>query len=160
MTLFESATRVPLIIRAPHLTASAGQRTDSPAQLLDLYPTLASLAGLPRPASGLDGVDLAQLFTHPELTTVSAGAYSQQARCYQKNTATPHPTALQASLTRMMTCEFVPRDQMDFMGYSVRTREWRFTEWVVWNKTAMGPIWTRSVGRELYDHRVSTPIAL
>ena len=100
--------------------------------------------------------DLAPLFTHPELTTVSAGAYSQQARCYQKNAVTLKPTALQASLTRMMTCEFVPRDQMDFMGYSVRTREWRYTEWVAWNKTAMGPIWERSVGRELYDHRVET----
>jgi hypothetical protein len=42
---------------------------------------------------------------------------------------------------------------MDFMGYSIRTREWRWTEWVAWNQTAMLPIWGQRAGAELYDHR-------
>lgn len=156
MTLFESATRVPLLIRAPHLSAtSAGKITDSPAQLLDMYPTLATLAGLPKPSS-VDGVDLSPLFVNPLNTTVSAGAFTQQARCYQKGAATPNPTALQASLTRMMTCEFVPRDKMDFMGYTIRTREWRYTAWLGWDGSKLAPLWNTSVGAELYDHRSRT----
>ena len=156
MTLFESATRVPLMIRAPHTAAtSAGRFTDSPAQLLDMYPTLAALAGLPAP-SHVDGVDLSSLFGEPTRTDVSAGAFSQQARCYQKDASTPHPTLLQASLTRMMTCEFVDRGTMDFMGYSVRTREWRYTTWLKWNGHALAPLWNTTVGTELYDHRAST----
>lgn len=157
MTLFESATRVPLLVRAPHLAlTSAGKTTDSPAQLLDLYKTLVTLCGLAPPPSGtVDGVDLSPLFSDPLRTDISTAAFSQQARCYQKNAATPKPTPLQSSLTRMMTCEFVPRSQMDFMGYSIRTREWRYTEWVRWNRTEQ-PIWTENVGTELYDHRAST----
>ena len=158
MTLFESATRVPLLIRAPHMSAtSAGKVTNSPAQLLDMYPTLAALAGLPMPQPGsVDGVDLSPLFVDALATNVSTGAYSQQARCYQKSAATPNPTVLQASLTRMMTCEFVPRDKMDFMGLTIRTREWRYTVWLQWDGPKLAPMWNASVGVELYDHRAAT----
>ena len=40
----------------------------------------------------------------------------QQARCYQKNASTPHPTPEEATRLKMMTCEFVDRGDMDFMG--------------------------------------------
>ena len=79
MTLFESATRVPLLIRAPHLSAtSAGKITDSPAQLLDLYPTLAELAGLPLPTGEggkyLGGVSLKPLFDDASTRPEAGGA--------------------------------------------------------------------------------------
>ena len=45
---------------------------------------------------------------------------------------------------------------MDFMGYSIRTRDWRWTEWLAWNGTAMRPMWDQSAGEELYDHREGT----
>ena len=90
-----------------------------------------------------DGVDLSPLLVNPLNTTVSVGAFMQQARCYQKGAATPNPTALQATLTRMMTCEFVPRDKMDFMGYSIRTREWRYTAWLRWDGSLLAPMWVR-----------------
>jgi len=118
MTLFESSTRVPLIISSPlpRHAKSRGQKTNQPAQLLDLYPTLLSLAGLPLAAAGqLDGVDLSALLAEPAATNVSEGAFSQQARCYQKNASTPHPTPLQLRRLTMMTCEFVPRNAMNFM---------------------------------------------
>lgn len=152
MTLFESATRVPLLIRDPRRTHSFGKRTDSPAQLLDMYPTLAALAELPPPGDSVDGVDLTPLFDDPTRQDISEASFSQQARCYQKNAPTPDPTPEQQTLTKMMTCEFVPRVQMDFMGYSMRTRKWRYTEWVKWNGTAMLPSWDDNHGRELYDH--------
>jgi choline-sulfatase len=46
---------VPLVIAGPGVARNA--RTDRPAELLDLYPTLAEAAGLPR-KDGLDGHSL------------------------------------------------------------------------------------------------------
>ncbi len=45
-TLWEEATRVPLLIRAPG-SSLAGHSYDEPVSLLDLYPTLAELCELP-----------------------------------------------------------------------------------------------------------------
>ena len=163
MSLFDTSTRVPLIVRDPSAAADAtrGTRTAAPAQLLDLYPTLAALAGVPAPATaGTMGRDLTPLLRAPSAPTAAAlaagEAFSQQAKCYQKDKPTPHPTPEQRTLQATMTCEFVDREDMDFMGYSVRTAEWRYTEWAPWNGTALGPRWDALVGRELYDHRAGT----
>lgn len=55
-TLWEVATRVPLIIVAPG-TGASGQRCQRPVSLIDLYPTLSELCGLPA-TPGLDGQSL------------------------------------------------------------------------------------------------------
>lgn len=47
-TLWEKSTRVPLLIVAPGI-ARPGSRVTSPASLIDVYPTLCDLAGLPVP---------------------------------------------------------------------------------------------------------------
>ncbi|MDF1811906.1 MAG: sulfatase [Verrucomicrobiales bacterium] len=44
-TLFENATRVPLILAGPGVTAK-GETSRSPAEMVDFYPTLAELAGI------------------------------------------------------------------------------------------------------------------
>lgn len=54
-TLWERSTRVPLIFAGPGIPR--GKKTSSPAELLDLYPTLAELCGF-TPPSGLDGLSL------------------------------------------------------------------------------------------------------
>jgi arylsulfatase A-like enzyme len=54
-TLWERSTRVPLIFAGPGI--ATGSVVRSPAELLDLYPTLADMAGLDRP-SVLDGQSL------------------------------------------------------------------------------------------------------
>jgi iduronate 2-sulfatase len=80
MTLFENATRVPLIISVPGMK-TAGQSTTAPAQLIDLYPTLAELCGLPAPAY-LSGTSLASVLRDPaarprsEALTQIDGGYS------------------------------------------------------------------------------------
>ncbi|MGB0761310.1 MAG: sulfatase-like hydrolase/transferase, partial [Rubripirellula sp.] len=48
-TNFELDTRVPLVIRAPGVT-TAGSSTAAVVELVDLFPTLAELAGLPLPS--------------------------------------------------------------------------------------------------------------
>jgi arylsulfatase A-like enzyme len=62
-TNFELSTRVPFLIRAPGMSA-AGQRSASLVELVDLYPTLCDLAGLPKPEH-LQGSSFAKLLDDP-----------------------------------------------------------------------------------------------
>ncbi|MBX6312152.1 MAG: sulfatase [Isosphaeraceae bacterium] len=61
--LWEEATRVPLIIVAPGWTRP-GTRCERTVSLLDLYPTLIELCGLP-PKKGLEGDSIARLLKDP-----------------------------------------------------------------------------------------------
>ena len=63
-TLWEKANHVPFIIVAPGVT-KPGTVIDRPVSLLDIYPTLIELAGLP-PMSGLDGASLVPLLKNPK----------------------------------------------------------------------------------------------
>jgi len=100
-TNFELDTRVPLIISAPG-RAGKGRHSDAVVELVDIYPTLADLAGFP--ATGLDGVSLVPLLSNPERAWKNT-AFSQF----------PRP--------------WMYRDVPELMGYSVRTEELRYTEW-------------------------------
>jgi arylsulfatase A-like enzyme len=55
-TLWARSTRVPLIFAGPGVTP--GQVCTRPVELLDIYPTLSSLAALPAPAHPLEGLSL------------------------------------------------------------------------------------------------------
>jgi len=98
-TLFERSARAPLILAGPGIAAK-GRATSRVVEFLDLYPTLADLAGVRRP-QGLHGRSMMPLlrnptakWNHPALTQVRRG---------------PAASA--------------------YMGYSVRTEKWRYTEW-------------------------------
>lgn len=70
MTNFELGARVPLIISTPGMK-TAGQRTRALVELVDLYPTLAALSGLPLPPH-LEGTSFAPLLTNPDQPWKSA----------------------------------------------------------------------------------------
>ena len=63
MTLWERATRVPLVIVAPEVTTE-DSKCSRPVSLVDLYPTLTELCGLP-PKRELDGTSLVRLLREP-----------------------------------------------------------------------------------------------
>lgn len=63
--LFEEATRVPFIISVPWLKDQHGRGTTKITELVDLYPTLADLAGVPAPET-LQGTSLAPLLADTE----------------------------------------------------------------------------------------------
>jgi len=104
--LFENTTRSPLIMVAPR-QLTAGTRSDALVELIDIYPTLVSLAGLDKPDSELEGVNL---------QAVLAG------------NDTPRNTAISQSWSAAHLIR-PERRGMEIMGYSIRTERYRYTEW-------------------------------
>lgn len=83
-TLWERSTRVPLIIAGPGVSRP-GSRVSSPASLIDLYPTLCELAGVPIPTQ-CEGTSLVPQLkdpsaprTVPAITTQTQGKQSGHA---------------------------------------------------------------------------------
>jgi iduronate 2-sulfatase len=101
-TNFELATRSPLIVAAPGI-AGAGRTSAATVELVDVYPTLVDLCGLP-PAPDVDGVSLRPLLADPA-GTVKPVAMSQYPRGKSKGADVP------------------------LMGYSLRDDRWRLTVW-------------------------------
>ena len=100
MTNYEAATRVPLVVRAPG-RGEAGARSDALVELVDLFPTLAELCGLPLPPQ-LEGTSLVPLLDEPEQDFKSA-VFSELLR--------------------------QDSEEGDSLGRSVRTERYRLTEW-------------------------------
>jgi iduronate 2-sulfatase len=88
-TLFENADRVPLIISAPGMKAR-GRQTESIAEMIDFYPTLAELCGL-KPPTNLSGVSLTTILDDPtakpraDALTLYASGYGLRTQRYRYN---------------------------------------------------------------------------
>ena len=119
---FELDARVPFFIGAPGLK-SVGKRSSSPVELLDLFPTLVELCGLPKPP-GIEGTSLVPVLNDPA-KSVKPAAFTQH----------PRPAYFDRE----------PDKQPRTMGVSVRTAAGRYTEWRDWKTGEV-------VGRELYDN--------
>ena len=98
-TNYEIDARVPLIIRVPNTTGT-GRNTDALVELLDVYPTLCELAGLP-PAKRSQGRSMAPLLSNPGQPWKQA-AFSQFRR---------------------------QDGDVPLMGYAMRTDRYRYVEW-------------------------------
>lgn len=98
-TLFERSLRTPLVIAAPGL-GGRGRSSARIVELLDVYPTVADLAGLAAPPA-LEGRTLRPLLSDPDAPW-DRPAVSQVLRRAGASTS---------------------------MGYSLRTARWRYTEW-------------------------------
>jgi iduronate 2-sulfatase len=161
MTNRETGTRVPLMIRAPWIDSSKGKVAKGLAEAVDLFPTLAQLAGVPIPTgkagAHLGGVSLVPLLIDPAHGRVKDVALSQFPRCFQNNT---HHTGGKpgdennhtSSWETMSDCHWTERGFIDFMGYKMRTDNMSFTLWLAWDGANLRPDWDRQAGVELYDH--------
>ena len=78
VTLFDVGARVPFIVRAPGLSKS-GATSEAMVELIDVYPTLADLAGLKAP-DHLQGASLRPLLSHPDRLGKKKYAYSVVSR--------------------------------------------------------------------------------
>ena len=119
---FELDARVPVIIATPQMP-TAGKKTESLAELMDLYPTLSELCALPKP-TGTDGVSLAPILADPKAFVREAALTQHPRPAYYNSEPDKTPT---------------------HMGYTVRSATHRYTEWRDW-KTG------QTTDRELYDH--------
>ena len=98
-TLFEESARAPLIVYAPGAKGN-GRECRRVVEFVDIYPTVAALAGL-NPPKGLPGRDLGPLLQNPKMTW-NGKAVTQVLR---------------------------PGFGIPVMGRSIRTAKWRYTEW-------------------------------
>ncbi len=81
--LWEKATRVPLVIAAPR-TVAPGTVVSAPVSLLDLYPTLLDLTGLP-PNPTLEGKSLTPLLRDPNRERTVAMTYQRGNHAIRSN---------------------------------------------------------------------------
>ena len=175
MTNYEAGTRIPLLIRAPWVKGSAGRVAWSLAEAVDIAPTLWDLAGvgLPDPTTP-GGAHLGGVSLRPAMATgaeVKTVALSQFPRCWQNNT-NHEPVRpgygpgdehnLTVSWMSMSDCHWMRREDLDYMGYSLRTDSpfpLRFVLWLKWHPTQAHPTgepdWNTVVGTELYNHSAS-----
>ncbi len=117
---YELAARVPLIISTPG-QKSKGDPTNALVELVDLYPTLTELCGLPL-SPELEGISLKPLLDDPHREWKSA-AFNQYPRDY---TGIRH------------------KKQGDVMGYAIRTDRYRYVKWHEWSSG-------KALAHELYD---------
>ena len=159
-TNFERAVKVPLIIRAPWLANSIGQRSKALVEMVDMYPTLAALSGLPPPETegqGLNGTSLLPIFEMPATAIVKAAAFSQFAKGAGGPTDGVNNWGDSLPVNFSVWNKF-HRNATKLMGYTIRTDEWRYTAWFEFSDVAIRPLTDgyHSLGRELYDHRGDT----
>ena len=127
-------------------------RTAAFAELIDIYKTLSELAGTPAPEDGVQGSSVANVVRNGGQGGKKA-AFSQMARCFGgKGGVGDNYT----SWSQPDACTLAMPDKIEFMGYSVRTADWRYTEWVEWNGNELRPNWAKLNATELYTH---TPVA-
>jgi iduronate 2-sulfatase len=103
-TNFEMDTRVPLIIRAGGITQK-GAYTNALIEYVDIYPTLAEIAGLSAP-NYLDGKSFVPVLRDPKRPGREV-VLSQFPRPFKKT-------------------------KPKVMGYSIRTKTHRYTRWLQW----------------------------
>ena len=53
---------------------------------------------------------------------------------------------------RAVPCALAPRQDFDYMGYSIRTGEWRYTVFCAWLGQALRGDWGNCSSAELYEH--------
>ena len=124
MSLFEQSARVPLIVSVPSARGNGGHSKRT-VELVDLYPTLLDACGIdPSLGHKPDGTSLRPLLEDPAAAW-DEPAYTQVRR--GNPNAPPRPDGRPPNPS--------------FMGRSVRTEGWRYTEWEGGKR-----------GRELYDH--------
>ncbi len=127
MTNYEIDTRVPLLIKAQGSRLKAQGTTDGMVELVDIFPSLCELAGIPV-EDYLQGMSFVPLLENPDLEWKEA-VFSQ----FHRRPKVAH-------------------DGGRYMGYSVRTKDLHYIQWHTWdNKLKVAG---DSITAELYDHRV------
>lgn len=157
-TNFEIATRVPLIVSAPGKRAW-GVASPALVELVDIYPTLCELAGLPRPKA-LEGASFAPLLDHPNRRWKKAVFSQFPSPALREWAAAPLSAPMRQTFFGPLIRKVEARLKAEspnrynqelfdnyLMGYTMRTDRYRLTRWVDTRNRSLQPIKV-----ELYDH--------
>lgn len=158
-TNYEIATRVPLMIWSPNMKAR-GATTDALVELVDIFPTLCELAGIPTP-DHLEGHSFARLMDNPELPWKKA-AFSQYPNpALREWAANPLSQGMRETwfgpLIKEVEGRIIQQQQEKWdrelfekhlMGYTMRTDRYRLVLWKDHRDSKAEPIYV-----ELFDHK-------
>eukprot|EP00045_Choanoeca_perplexa_P002300 m.23844 g.23844 ORF g.23844 m.23844 type:complete len:564 (-) comp11439_c0_seq1:72-1763(-) len=152
----EAATRIPTFIKPSKATAinnhidmsqKAGTFLEEITEEVDIFPSLVQLHGFEVPTD-LEGRSWIPLLAGENQSRVAVSQY-------------PHSCA---DMDGVKNCVLHGEPWSgSVMGYTLRTHEFRYTEWTKWdchdvmqpmhaNCSDYGPQWDNIVGRELYNH--------
>ncbi|XP_063231076.1 iduronate 2-sulfatase isoform X2 [Bacillus rossius redtenbacheri] len=160
---FEVAVRVPFILFVPGVTSPSllhthrGRPSSSPglAELVDVFPTLADLAGVPLPRLCPEDSSAVQLCTEGvslrPLVEQAVGRGGRPDRGWKAGVFSQYPRP-GTFPTRRPNSDKPRLKDIAVMGYSLRTPDHRYTEWVQF-ADGRGS-WDHVLARELYDHRL------
>jgi len=126
-TNYEIDTRVPLIVSGKIVKAK-NQQSNALVELVDIYPSLCEMAGLPIP-NYLQGRSFYPLTKDPNIEWKNA-AYSQ-------------------FLMGHFMKKAIGLD--DKMGYAIRTQQFRYVEWYAWKEGVRGAFLARELYNEMTD---------
>lgn len=129
-TVFEQATKAPLIIAAPGIKAG---KTNSQSEFVDVFPTICNLAGLPIP-NQLDGKSLKPLMLNNK---ASVKEYS----------VSQYPRKLKKDEVKKLGYE-----KGDLMGYTLRNKRYRYTIWMNDFNSKQAFAANKVYATELYDY--------
>jgi hypothetical protein len=148
-------------MRAPWMTNSVGKRSTMMVELVDVFPTIAALAGTPTPTDDLDGVSLGPVFEDPTITTISTskGTHDKTVAFSQF----PHDSNFNCPwiVAATHSCSATPPGigssstvaaNATYMGFAARDKKWRFVAWLPFNTHNYSADWSVQPVLELYDH--------
>jgi iduronate 2-sulfatase len=157
-TNYEIATRVPLIISTPEMKAK-GEGTNALVELVDIYPTLCELAGIPTP-DHIVGKSFAPLLEDPDQEWKDSALSQFPSPALREWAANPLSAEMRETFFGPLIEEVEGRiieqhgEQWDrdlfenhLMGYSLRTNRYRVVTWLDSRNPKAEPIFV-----ELFDH--------
>ncbi|WP_299556507.1 sulfatase [Seonamhaeicola sp.] len=160
-TNYEIATRVPMMIWTPDMMKSKqGTKTDALVELIDMYPTLCDLAGIPMP-DHIEGTSFRPLLENPDKEWKTAAFSQFPSPALREWGAFPIRPAMCETYFGPLLEEVEARikDQQketwdrdlfenNLMGYAMRTDRYRFIVWKDREHPEKEPVYV-----ELYDHK-------
>ena len=159
-TNYEIATRVPLIITTPDMKAR-GKGSRALVELVDIYPTLCELAGVPKP-SHIAGTSFVPLLDDPDQQWKETALSQFPSPALREWAANPLSAEMRETFFGPLIEEVegrIIKQQGDVwnrdlfenhvMGYSLRTDQYRLVTWLDSRDLKADPVFV-----ELYDHHI------
>ncbi|KAJ0179161.1 hypothetical protein K1T71_004873 [Dendrolimus kikuchii] len=140
---FDVALKSPLLFLGSGIPRKV---IHEPVELINIFPTL---------------VDLANLARIPQCTNTK-----DKSLCIQGKSLEPfiyqNITSRSFAISQYPRPSVYPQKNSDkprlkkikIMGYSIRTKRYRYTEWISFNNTLFTINWNKKHGIELYDHKL------